>query len=69
MASTLLKELGYRTIDLKEAQDEGTEITGHCYKLKLEQPAIKVQVKSGDGKVGREKPIRLASILAPGHLH
>jgi len=51
--ANLLSTMGYRTVVSTPGADEGIDIIAHKDELKLEAPIIKVQVKSGEGSVGR----------------
>ena len=48
----LLEKMGYRTRITPEGADSGVDIIAHKDELGFEPPIIKVQVKSGDGKIG-----------------
>jgi restriction system protein len=48
----LLNAMGYRTRVSPEGPDGGIDIVAHKDELGFEPPIIKVQVKSGEGKVG-----------------
>jgi restriction system protein len=62
----LLRTMGYRTVESKQGPDEGVDIIAHRDELKLEPPIIKIQVKSGDGTVGRPEVQALFGTLGHG---
>ncbi len=62
----LLRTMGYRTLESKQGPDEGVDIIAHRDELKLEPPIIKVQVKSGEGSVGRPEVQALLGTLGHG---
>lgn len=64
--ANLLRTMGYRTLESKRGPDEGVDIIAHRDELKLEPPIIKVQVKSGEGNVGRPETQALIGSLSPG---
>ena len=51
----LLRTMGYRTVESRPGPDEGVDIVAHRDELKLEPPIITIQIKSGEGNVGRPK--------------
>jgi restriction system protein len=64
--ANLLVTMGYRTQLQPKGADEGVDIIAHKDELKLEPPIIKVQVKSGDGSVGRQEVQQLLGNLGDG---
>lgn len=62
----LLRTMGYRTVESKQGPDEGIDIIAHRDELKLEPPIIKIQVKSGEGPVGRPEVQALFGTLGHG---
>ena len=64
----LLRTMGYRTVESRQGPDEGVDIVAHRDELKLEPPIIKIQVKSGDGTVGRPDVQALLGTLSLGEV-
>ncbi len=64
LVAHLLNIMGYRTRLSPPGQDRGIDIVAHRDELGLEPPIIKVQVKSGDGKVSAEEVQALTGALA-----
>lgn len=62
----LLRTMGYRTSENKPGPDEGIDIVAYKDELRLLPPIVKVQVKSGDGTIGRPKVQELFGTLAGG---
>jgi restriction system protein len=62
----LLERMGYRTRLSPPGADGGIDIIAHKDELGFEPPLIKVQVKSGAGKVGQPEVSALLGTLSPG---
>jgi restriction system protein len=65
-AANLLRTMGYRTTESKPGPDEGIDIVAHRDELRLLPPIVKVQVKSGEGNVGRDVVQALLGNLGSG---
>jgi restriction system protein len=61
----LLNTMGYRTRVSPEGTDGGIDIVAHKDELGFEPPIVKVQVKSGEGKVGGPTVAELIGNLGP----
>jgi restriction system protein len=61
----LLTTMGYRTRVSPEGTDGGIDIVAHKDELGFEPPIVKVQVKSGEGKVGGPTVAELIGNLGP----
>lgn len=62
----VLNAMGYRTRVSPPGADGGIDIIAHKDELGFEPPIIKVQVKSGAGKVGQPDVSSLIGTLSPG---
>ena len=62
----LLRTMGYRTTESKPGPDEGIDIVAHRDELRLLPPIVKVQVKGGEGNVGRDVVQALLGNLSNG---
>ena len=62
----LLNVIGYRTRVSPAGPDHGIDVVAYKDALGLEPPIIKVQVKSGDGAVGRPEVSQLYGLVETG---
>lgn len=66
VVGALFEALGYTANVTQASSDHGVDIIAHPDALGLEQPFIKVQAKSGTGKVGEREVNQLRGLLNPG---
>lgn len=66
LVSAVFEAMGYTASVTPASADHGVDVIAHPDPLGLEEPFVKVQVKSGTGSVGEPEVNQLKGLLNPG---